>query len=93
MLSDDSWFTTLASMTEAALPIADVEAALAPLAPNPGDVCTMLLSGGTTSVSKLIPRTHRDYVLNARLCGEAAGFDTHTVFMAILPLGQGPCPD
>jgi 2,3-dihydroxybenzoate-AMP ligase len=29
----------------------------------------MLLSGGTTSLSKLIPRTHDDYVLNARLCG------------------------
>lgn len=55
---------------------------------GPGDVATMLLSGGTTSVSKLIPRTHRDYALNARLCGEAAGFDTHTVFMAILPLGH-----
>jgi len=52
------------------------------------DVATMLLSGGTTSVSKLIPRTHRDYVLNARLCGRAAQFDEHTVFMAILPLGH-----
>jgi 2,3-dihydroxybenzoate-AMP ligase len=31
----------------------------------------MLLSGGTTSLSKLIPRTHDDYVLNARLCGAA----------------------
>lgn len=52
------------------------------------DVATMLLSGGTTSLSKLIPRTHEDYVLNARLCGQAAGFDEHTVFMAILPLGH-----
>lgn len=52
------------------------------------DVATMLLSGGTTSVSKLIPRTHCDYVLNARLCGRAAQFDEHTVFMAILPLGH-----
>jgi 2,3-dihydroxybenzoate-AMP ligase len=48
----------------------------------------MLLSGGTTSLSKLIPRTHQDYVLNARLCGRAAGFDERTVFMAILPLGH-----
>jgi 2,3-dihydroxybenzoate-AMP ligase len=48
----------------------------------------MLLSGGTTSLSKLIPRTHEDYVLNARLCGRAAGFDEQTVFMAILPLGH-----
>lgn len=56
--------------------------------PDPGEVATMLLSGGTTSMSKLIPRTHRDYVLNARLCAQAAGFDAGTVFMAILPLAH-----
>ncbi|MDM0012802.1 AMP-binding protein [Variovorax sp. J22P168] len=56
--------------------------------PSPDEVSTMLLSGGTTSVSKLIPRTHNDYVLNARLCADAAGFDGSTVFMAILPLGH-----
>jgi 2,3-dihydroxybenzoate-AMP ligase len=56
--------------------------------PAPDEVSTMLLSGGTTSVSKLIPRTHNDYVLNARLCAQAAGFDRDTVFMAILPLGH-----
>jgi len=55
---------------------------------NPAEVGTMLLSGGTTSMSKLIPRTHQDYVLNARLCATAAGFDERTVFMAILPLGH-----
>jgi 2,3-dihydroxybenzoate-AMP ligase len=48
----------------------------------------MLLSGGTTSLSKLIPRTHDDYVLNARLCSAAAGFDADTVLMAILPLAH-----
>jgi 2,3-dihydroxybenzoate-AMP ligase len=48
----------------------------------------MLLSGGTTSMSKLIPRTHQDYALNARLCAQAAGFIAATVFMAILPLGH-----
>jgi len=55
---------------------------------DPMSISTMLLSGGTTSMSKLIPRTHNDYVLNARLCGAAAGFDAQTVFMAILPLGH-----
>ena len=55
---------------------------------DPMSISTMLLSGGTTSMSKLIPRTHNDYVLNARLCGAAAGFDHDTVFMAILPLGH-----
>ena len=55
---------------------------------DPQDVATMLLSGGTTSISKLIPRTHDDYVLNARLCSAAAGFDRDTVLMAILPLAH-----
>lgn len=55
---------------------------------NAAEVAVMLLSGGTTSVSKLIPRTHDDYVLNARLCARAAGFDENTVFLALLPLGH-----
>jgi 2,3-dihydroxybenzoate-AMP ligase len=56
--------------------------------PDPSDVATMLLSGGTTSMSKLIPRTHDDYALNARLCAAASGFDADTVLMALLPLGH-----
>jgi 2,3-dihydroxybenzoate-AMP ligase len=67
---------------------ASAEIRAAEAAVDPADVATMLLSGGTTSLSKLIPRTHEDYVLNARLCGRAAGFDEQTVFMAILPLGH-----
>lgn len=55
---------------------------------NAAEVAVMLLSGGTTSISKLIPRTHDDYVLNARLCAKAAGFDENTVFLALLPLGH-----
>ena len=66
----------------------DVAAALANVRPDPADVTTMLLSGGTTSVSKLIPRTHNDYVLNAKLCGLWARFNADTVLMALLPLGH-----
>ncbi|MDA8257670.1 MAG: AMP-binding protein [Betaproteobacteria bacterium] len=78
----------LRAMIAAPLADADVVATLAGHDPDPGEVTTMLLSGGTTSLSKLIPRTHEDYVLNARLCGRAGGFDEATVFMAILPLGH-----
>jgi 2,3-dihydroxybenzoate-AMP ligase len=71
------------------LALASLPGAPAPVnRPRPADVSTMLLSGGTTSLSKLIPRTHDDYVLNARLCGAAGGFTDRTVFMAILPLGH-----
>ena len=61
---------------------------LARVRPEPSDVSTMLLSGGTTALSKLIPRTHNDYVLNARLCAQVAGFSSETVFLAMLPLGH-----
>ncbi|MDP3512959.1 MAG: AMP-binding protein [Sulfuritalea sp.] len=73
-----------------AAPLSDeaVDTKLAGHHPDPAEVTTMLLSGGTTSLSKLIPRTHEDYVLNARLCGRAGGFNEATVFMAILPLGH-----
>jgi 2,3-dihydroxybenzoate-AMP ligase len=68
---------------------------LAERRPAPSDVSTMLLSGGTTSLSKLIPRTHNDYVYNARICAEVAGFSAETVFLAMLPLGHNynlACP-
>jgi 2,3-dihydroxybenzoate-AMP ligase len=61
---------------------------LAGLCIDPSEVVTMLLSGGTTSMSKLIPRTHDDYVLNARMCSTIGGFDGSTVLLAILPLGH-----
>jgi len=55
---------------------------------EPSEVALMLLSGGTTSLSKLIPRTHDDYVYNAKQCGRLAGFGEDTVLMLILPLGH-----
>jgi 2,3-dihydroxybenzoate-AMP ligase len=78
----------LRQMIAAPMPAQAVRATLASARADASEVATMLLSGGTTSLSKLIPRTHDDYVLNARLCGRAGGFGEDTVFMAILPLGH-----
>ena len=78
----------LREMVAAPLEAVAAQARLDALRPDPAEVATMLLSGGTTSLSKLIPRTHDDYVLNARLCGRVSGFGEDTVFMAILPLGH-----
>src|SRR5690606_37156243 len=55
---------------------------------DPGEVALMLLSGGTTALPKLIPRTHNDYVLNARVSGRVARIEESTVMLAILPLGH-----
>jgi len=54
----------------------------------PDDVALMLLSGGTTGVPKLIPRTHNDYVYNCRQCAAVTGFTENTVFLAVLPMAH-----
>jgi 2,3-dihydroxybenzoate-AMP ligase len=71
------------------IPMTSLFAGSGPLPPlDPSEVALMLLSGGTTSLSKLIPRTHDDYVYNARQCGRIAGFGEDTVLLLMLPLGH-----
>lgn len=53
-----------------------------------GDVALMLLSGGTTALPKLIPRTHNDYVYNFTRSAEIAGFDAETILLVSLPLAH-----
>jgi len=48
----------------------------------------MLLSGGTTGMPKLIPRTHNDYVYAATQTGIITGFGPDTVFLAVLPMAH-----
>lgn len=52
------------------------------------EVALMLLSGGTTALPKLIPRTHNDYVLNAKASGRVAQIDESSVMLVVLPLGH-----
>ena len=61
---------------------------LADFAPAPDEVALMLLSGGTTGMPKVIPRTHNDYVYNCRQSGAIAGFNAGTVFLALLPMAH-----
>ena len=63
--------------------------------PSADEVALMLLSGGTTGMPKLIPRTHDDYVYNATQTGTTAGFGPDTVFLAVLPMAHNytlACP-
>ncbi|MEZ5788102.1 MAG: AMP-binding protein [Xanthobacteraceae bacterium] len=55
---------------------------------DPGDVALMLLSGGTTALPKLIPRTHNDYIYNFKQSARIAGFGPDTVLLAVLPLAH-----
>jgi 2,3-dihydroxybenzoate-AMP ligase len=56
--------------------------------PEADEVALMLLSGGTTGLPKMIPRTHNDYVYNCRQSGAVAGFNADTVFLALLPMAH-----
>lgn len=61
------------------------ERALKRCRPDPFEVALFLLSGGTTGIPKLIPRTHTDYIYNAKCCAAVARFDGDTVFLAAIP--------
>ncbi|WP_329026669.1 (2,3-dihydroxybenzoyl)adenylate synthase [Streptomyces sp. NBC_00690] len=52
----------------------------------PEDIAVLLLSGGTTGLPKLIPRTHDDYQYNARAAAEVCHLGPDTVYLAALPI-------
>jgi 2,3-dihydroxybenzoate-AMP ligase len=49
------------------------------------DVALFLLSGGTTGMPKLIPRTHADYLYNARASAEVCGLTRDSRILLALP--------
>ncbi|WP_225726912.1 MULTISPECIES: (2,3-dihydroxybenzoyl)adenylate synthase [unclassified Nocardia] len=53
-------------------------------APEPGDIALLQLSGGSTALPKLIPRTHDDYVYNARASLTACPLGPDDVYLAAL---------
>lgn len=48
----------------------------------------LLLSGGTTGIPKLIPRTHADYIYNARMSAKRCKLDSSSVYLAALPVSH-----
>ncbi len=62
---------------------------------DPTDPALFLLSGGTTGVPKLIPRTHNDYVYNSKMAGSVTGIDDDSVLLDVLPISHNlplACP-
>jgi 2,3-dihydroxybenzoate-AMP ligase len=56
--------------------------------PVGSDVAVFLLSGGTTGVPKIIPRTHDDYAYNTRLTNGISGTHSTSVYLVALPAGH-----
>ncbi|GAA2792144.1 (2,3-dihydroxybenzoyl)adenylate synthase [Saccharopolyspora taberi] len=69
--------------------LSDVDAEPADLpGPRPGDIAFLQLSGGSTGVPKLIPRTHDDYLYSFRASNEICGVGADAVYLAALPVAH-----
>ncbi|MEU5400379.1 (2,3-dihydroxybenzoyl)adenylate synthase [Streptomyces sp. NPDC005963] len=53
--------------------------------PAPHELAFLQLSGGSTGVPKLIPRTHDDYIYSLRGSNEICAVDENSVYLCVLP--------
>lgn len=62
---------------------------------DPDDPTVFQLSGGTTGVPKLIPRTHNDYTYNSKAASAVTGVGPDKILLDVLPLAHNlplACP-
>jgi 2,3-dihydroxybenzoate-AMP ligase len=62
---------------------------------EPTDPCIFQLSGGTTGIPKLIPRTHNDYAYNSKTAAKVCGVSGDSALLLMLPIAHNlplACP-
>ncbi|WP_310628431.1 AMP-binding protein [Limnohabitans sp.] len=62
---------------------------------DPTDPCIFQLSGGTTGIPKLIPRTNNDYAYNSKVAADVTELDAESVLLLVLPIAHNlplACP-
>jgi 2,3-dihydroxybenzoate---[aryl-carrier protein] ligase len=62
---------------------------------DPTDPAMFQLSGGTTGIPKLIPRTHNDYAYNSKTAADVCGVSGDTAMLIALPIAHNlplACP-
>jgi 2,3-dihydroxybenzoate-AMP ligase len=70
-------------------------AELARITIDPDDPALFQLSGGTTGVPKLIPRTHNDYVFNSKTAAAMVDLRPESALLVVLPIAHNlplACP-
>jgi 2,3-dihydroxybenzoate-AMP ligase len=68
---------------------------LAGIAIDPDDPAVFQLSGGTTGIPKLIPRTHNDYAYNSKTAARICEVERDSVLLIVLPVAHNlplACP-
>jgi len=71
------------------------ESALSEIRIDPVDPAIFQLSGGTTGIPKLIPRTHNDYAYNSKVASSVCAVGENSVLLVILPIAHNlplACP-
>ncbi len=86
-------FSSLGEMIEtpARLPAS----ALAEIHIDPSDPAIFQLSGGTTGIPKLIPRTHNDYAYNSKAAASVCAVEDESTLLLVLPIAHNlplACP-
>ncbi|MFF5078180.1 (2,3-dihydroxybenzoyl)adenylate synthase [Actinoplanes sp. NPDC000266] len=86
---------TLATATGAARMIIDADLpslyadpAGLPDGPSAGELAFLQLSGGSTGLPKLIPRTHDDYLYSVRESADICHLTPDSVYLAVLPVAH-----
>ena len=62
---------------------------------DPTDPAVFQLSGGTTGIPKLIPRTHNDYAYNSKVAASVCGVSADSILLIVLPIAHNlplACP-
>ncbi len=69
--------------------------ALSAIPIDPTDPAVFQLSGGTTGIPKLIPRTHNDYAYNSKTAASVCGVNADSILLIVLPIAHNlplACP-
>jgi mycobactin salicyl-AMP ligase len=90
---DPGPFHSWRQLCESAPPAAPARTPAPPV--DPESPALLLVSGGTTGLPKLIPRTHNDYVFNATASADVCRLAADDVYLVVLSAGHNfplACP-
>jgi 2,3-dihydroxybenzoate-AMP ligase len=76
-------------------PAALPKSALSEIRLDPTDPAIFQLSGGTTGIPKLIPRTHNDYAYNSKVAAQVCEIKAESILLLVLPIAHNlplACP-
>lgn len=81
-------FLTFDHLLETKADPGEIQSLLEDARPDPGDVCQILPSGGTTGLPKGAPRTHNDYICNLEYTAKAWDLNSSDTVLVATTVGH-----